>query len=234
MTRALLPLVLLAAAPAAAQTFTGTLAPTDPTRDGGARYDSYTFQAREGQQVKVRMTSDAFDTYLIVKGPTGQEFTNDDFEGTSVSQLEFVAGQGGAWTVWASSFNDTGAGDYAVEVTPGRIARIETVEGRLDPRDRQLPKGEFYDLVERPIAAGSPFTVELRAYGFDGYLVLESPSGKFYRNDDAEGGMDDGQGGTISRLADVAPESGAWKVYVTTATGDALGAYDLRFITFPN
>lgn len=228
-----LPLLLALAAlavPAAlaqpVQNLSGTLAAGDPTREGGMRYDAHAITAREGQMVKVRMTSDAFDTYLVVKGPNGEEHTNDDFEGTRVSQVEFVASTGGAWTVWASAFTGEAEGAYTVEVTPGAIATVELTEGRLDPRDKQLPKGEFYDLVERAFRSGVPFTVELKSYGFDGYLVLESPTGKMYRNDD------DGDAAT-SRLRDVAPEPGTWKIYVTTTGADAMGAYDLRVITFP-
>lgn len=234
MRRLLLPAALLVALPASAQTFSGTLADADPTRPGGARYDAHTFTLREGQQAKVRMTSETFDTYLIVKGPDGAEFTNDDFEGTSVSQVEFVATRGGTYTVWASAFSSEGRGDYTVEVTPGKVAQIATTEGRLDPRDQQFPKGEFYDLVERRMDGRTPFSVELHAYGFDGYLVVQAPSGRYYRNDDDEaaGGS---TGGNMQRsaLRDLAPEAGTWKIWVTTLGPETYGAYDLRVLTFP-
>lgn len=237
MTRlSLLPALLLAALPASAQTFTGTLTDTDPVREGGARYDAYTFTLREGQQATVRMTTtDAFDTYLIVKGPRGEEHANDDAGSTSTSQVSFVASAAGTWTIWASAYSDDGRGSYTVEVTPGKVARVETTQGRLDPTDTQMPKGEYYDLVERRIDSPSPFSVELVGYGFDSFLVLQSPSGTFYRNDDD---IDSGSGGNgnIQRSAvrDVPPEPGVWKIYVTTLGMDTFGAYDLRVLTFPN
>ena len=237
----LLPALLLLVLPAAAQSFTGELSDTDTAREGGNRYDAYTFTLRDGQQAKVRMTSEAFDTYLVVKGPDGAEFTNDDFEGTSVSQVEFVASKGGTWTVWASAFSDSGRGAYSVEVTPGRIAQVATTEGRLDPRDAQFPKGEYFDLIEKRMDGTTPFSLELVSYGFDGYLVLQSPSGRYYRNDDdAMGGSSSQAGGESngnmqrSALRDVQPEAGVWKIWATTLGADTFGAYDLRILTFPN
>ncbi len=226
MTRLFALLTLLALAlPAAAQPLAGTLEDADPSRDSGARYDASTVTLRENQRLVVRMTSDAFDTYLVVKGPKGEEFMNDDFDGTRVSQVEFVAASAGTWTVWASAYSTEGRGAYTLEITPGAVARVETIEGRLDPRDPQLPKGEFFDLLERTFATGAPFTLELLSYGFDGFLVVQSPSGTFYRNDD------DGDAHT-SRLRDLHPEPGTWKIWVTTTGADAMGAYDLRIVRF--
>lgn len=210
---------------ATAQPTTGSLDDADASRDNGARYDATTVTLRENQRLRVRMTSDAFDTYLVVRGPKGEEFVNDDFEGTRVSQVELVAASAGTWTVWASAYTSEGRGAYTLETTSGAVARVETIEGRLDPRDQQLPKGEFFDLFERALRADAPFTVELFSYGFDGFLVVQAPSGRFYRNDD------DGDTHT-SRLRDLTPEPGTWKIWVTTTGADAMGAYDLRIVTF--
>ncbi|HYE59366.1 MAG TPA: PPC domain-containing protein [Rhodothermales bacterium] len=226
MSRLLSLLLLgLLAGPVLAQPVNGTLDDADPSRDNGARYDAHTVTLRENQRLTVRMTSDAFDTYLVVRGPRGEEYTNDDFEGTRVSQVEIVAPSAGTWTIWASSYTSEGRGAYTLETTAGAVARVETIEGRLDPRDEQLPKGEYFDLIERPIRADGPFTIELLSYGFDGFLVVRSPSGRTYRNDD------DGDAHT-SRIRDLAPEPGTWKIWVTTAGADAMGAYDLRIVTF--
>ncbi|MEO0858661.1 MAG: hypothetical protein AAFY55_17585, partial [Bacteroidota bacterium] len=92
MHRFLLPLLALALAlPAAAQDFSGSLDDTDDTRENDAYYEVYTFEAEADDEVRVRMESSDFDTYLIVYGPTDEEYYNDDFEGTSVSQIEFAA-----------------------------------------------------------------------------------------------------------------------------------------------
>jgi hypothetical protein len=177
------------------------------------------------QQVTVRMTSAEFDTYLIVRGPDGTEFVNDDFESMSVSQVDFVAPVAGEWTVMASGFDSDALGAYELEITFGGVGEVETISGRLDPSDSVALKGEYYDTYTIEISGDGDFVLELQSYGFDGYLVAESPSGERWRNDDAE---------DIS-LSRIGPLSGAgtWTVYVTTSFEEQVGAYDLRVIRFP-
>ncbi len=215
------------ALPLRAQQHTGTLGAGSSHRDADIPYDAYKVELAEGQKVNVHLESAAFDTYLIVVGPGDARYENDDFGSTSASEIAFVAPRAGTYTVWASTYDNTGAGDYSLTITPGGVARVETVEGRLDPNDTPLPKGEYADTLERAIEAGAPFDVELRSYGFDGYLVLRAPSGTWYRNDD------DGDDTSRSRLADIAPEAGTWTIIVTSVSPDEFGAYDLRILTYP-
>ncbi len=223
-------LLLLATAlfalPAASQSYTGTLGPNSKSRDGGARYDAYPVTLATGQKVSVRLNSTAFDTYLLVVGPGDARFENDDNGSTEESLVEFVAPAAGTYTVWASAYDETGEGVYSLTVTPGAIARVETVEGRLDPNDTVLPKGERADTIERTIEATGPFDLELVCYGFDGYLAVQSPSGQWYRNDDA------GADPAHSRIGDLTPESGTWRIIVTTNAAEEFGAYDLRILTY--
>ena len=221
----LLPLCILLAAPLAAQTYTGTLGPTSQRRDDGIPYDAYEVALKEGQKVTVRLDSGLFDTFLIVSGPGETRFENDDFGSTSTSQVEFVAPRAGTYAVWASAYEAGNEGTYTLVVTPGAIARVEAVEGRLDPNDATLPKGEHADTIERTIPASAPFDLELVSYGFDGYLAVQAPSGTWYRNDDA--------GDTShSRLSNLPPEAGTWRIIVTSANAEEFGAYDLRLLTY--
>lgn len=223
--RILLVASLLLAAGLPGQTFTGTLEATDPLLEGTRHYDAYPITVEQQQQVTVRMTSPAFDTYLVVRGPDGTEFVNDDFESMSVSQVDFIAPVAGEWTVMASGFGSDALGAYELEVTLGGIGQIETISGRLDPNDSVALKGEYYDTHVIPIEGDGAFVVELESYGFDGYLVAVSPSGASTRNDDA---------GDMS-LSRVGPLSGAgmWTIHVTTSYEGQVGAYDLRIIRFP-
>ncbi|MEM1042050.1 MAG: PPC domain-containing protein [Bacteroidota bacterium] len=224
----LIPLLaLLLAAPAAAQTYSGTLEDGDPVRDFGELYDAYTFEAQEGQEVVVRLDGRAgLDTYLIVRSPSGAEWNNDDFEGASVSQVSLVAGEAGTWDVWASGFNNAQRGAYDLTVTLGGIAEVTTVQGRLDPSDRQSIKGEYVDTFAIDAPTSGRFSVELLCYGFDGYLRVTSPSGQRWRNDDA-GSTD------VSRIENLVGAPGEWTVDITTSFADEVGAYDLRVLSFP-
>src|SRR5690606_34286083 len=94
---ALPALAALLAAPAAAQpaVYDGTLDANDPVRPGGQPYDAYPFEVRADQLVTVRMQSPTFDTYLIVRSPSGVETISDDFDGTMISQVDLVAAEPG-------------------------------------------------------------------------------------------------------------------------------------------
>lgn len=217
----------LLAAPAVAQTHSGALEPGDTTREFGELYDAYSFEAQEGQQVTVRLEGEPnLDTYLIVRSPAGTEWTNDDFEGNNVSQVSFVAGEAGTWDVWASAYNSEQRGTYTVVITPGGIAEVTTVSGRLDPSDTQSIKGEYYDTHTIAAPVSGTFSVELVSYGFDGFLHVASPSGQHWRNDDAGST-------TLSRIENLQGAPGEWTVDVTTIGEGAVGAYDLRVLVFP-
>ena len=215
----------------AAQTYGGTLDNNDLTREGGAYYDEFTFQASANEMVKVRMTGIDFDTYLLVLPPSSDEpFTNDDFEGVSVSQVEFLAREQGTYTIQASAYTSGLTGPYDVQITLGPIANVETIEGRLVPRDEQAIKGEYYDEHSAQGGRGGQISFELLSYGFDGFLVVRSPSGQMFRNDDAMGASFDGTGARMSRIEPMANESGMWTVYATSLSAGEVGAYDLRII----
>lgn len=213
------------AAGAQAQSYTGSLTAGDPVREQGMWYDAYTFEASSAQQVRVRMASAEFDTYLIVRSPAGVETINDDFEGSSVSQLDFLASEAGTWTVWASSYGPDMGGAYTLDVTLGETGKLEVITGRLDPSDAVALKGEYYDTHSIDVPTDDPFVVELVSLGFDGFLVVTSPSGQAWRNDDA-----DSQ--TLSRVGPV-QGAGKWRIDVTTVGPGQVGAYDVKIMTFP-
>lgn len=230
MKRLSLLLVLLAPL-ASAQTFNGTLADGDPVREGGAYYDEYTFQVAENELVTVRMTGIDFDTYLTVKPPSGGDpFVNDDFDGVSISQVDFLAREGGIYTVQASGYSAGLTGDYEVVVTSSGVADVQTMEGRLVPGDEQALKGEYFDEFDVQGDSNGRISFELLSYGFDGFLVVQSPSGRMYRNDDAMGSAYMGGHTRLSRIEATSDENGMWTVYVTSLSEGEVGAYDLRII----
>ena len=61
----------------------GELTKRDPRLSDDSPYDEYTIELNEGEGVSVEMSSYDVDTYLIVTGPQGEEFSNDDFGGST-------------------------------------------------------------------------------------------------------------------------------------------------------
>ena len=210
-------------------TFTGTLTDRDPVRDGDTPVDTYTTTVQAGDEVTVTMSSDDFDTYLVVRQPNGREQANDDFGSTRVSQVRFDAAQAGTATIQATAYGSRGRGDYEVRVSAVRATVVSTVPGRLDYQDRQQIKGEFYDeLAVRTPPAGQ-FYIELTTLGFPGYLRVSSPGGVQTRS---ETRYSYGEDRTPVRVGPFAAERGTWTVDVTSADASSpVGAYDLRVIT---
>jgi serine/threonine-protein kinase len=104
--------------PTAAGTIrTGRLEAGDVTLNSGEFQDTYTFQWTQGTVVRVEARSNDFDTYLIVKPPTGAQIDNDDMaQGNRNAGLDVNVTQTGTWTVIVTSFRAGEVGAYDLEV----------------------------------------------------------------------------------------------------------------------
>ncbi len=221
-------LILFLSLPSSGQAIMGSLDSGDSTREGGERFDVHIIQVDETRKLTVRMeavVAESFDTYLIMRSPSGVETINDDFDGQRVSQLEVWATETGTWTVWASQYNAEGGGAYELTIDKGPPAKVDVIQGRLDYADQKALKGEYFDTHSWDASSDDRVIFELLSLGFDGYLVVTSPSGQVWRNDDA--------GST--QLSRIGPVSGAgtWRIDITSNAIDETGAYDLRLITLP-
>lgn len=223
----LLTTTALAAVPvlmtAQTEEINGTLESGDLMREGQELYDVHTLEIDGPRMMKVTLTSDEIDTYLVVKTPYGTEESNDDWEGSN-SHVEFLAEEEGTYTIWASSYDADSQGSYTLSIDAEQEVSVERKEGRLDPRDEQLPKGEYVDTYKQSIDAGGPFSIRMKSYGFDGYLVVVSPSGETFRNDDYDSDV------SVSMLTGLSPEKGEWTIHCTTLDIEEVGAYDLEII----
>ena len=119
---ALLVLVIATAAmPAAAQDFEGTLQPGDSTLTSGEYADSYLLTVTAGDNIVVDLTSGDFDPYLILRSPAGEQWDNDDWEGSlSHSRIEMKAAVAGTWQVTVTSYQPGETGAYAIDMVVSR------------------------------------------------------------------------------------------------------------------
>jgi hypothetical protein len=108
------------------QTVTGSLSSTDAELDDGRRHDAYAYTGRAGERIRISMSSDEFDTVIIlgrmVDGAFEQLDSNDDAEageGTN-SVLEVELPDDGRYIIQATSFSTDQAGDYRLTVGGGR------------------------------------------------------------------------------------------------------------------
>lgn len=206
---------------------TGTLASGDASLPGYGYADTYTFEADADQLAVVDLHSDAFDTYLLLRSPSGEEFTNDDYEGnTSRSLLSMALPESGLWEIVASSFMGDETGAYTLNLhldTDSTVlanAGPRSESGSLSASDATLGSGEYRDIYEVEGRPGQQLRAELLSEDFDTFLILQAPSGETVENDDADST-------SRSLIETELAELGTYRVVVTSYDVGSTGAYSL-------
>ncbi|MDJ0908768.1 MAG: caspase family protein [Woeseiaceae bacterium] len=230
----------------------GALQAGDATLSSGEYIDSYYFEGLPGERVDIDLTSSDFDTYLILVTPSYEQIENDDWNGdTSRSFIQadltepgtyrvvvtsFEPGERGAYRMTMSPSSDVIAADYqapddggaqissrdSIELTIGR-----RTEGVLSSDDALLVNGEYNDVYVFDANAGEDIEIDLQSAEFDTYLVVESPSGQTFENDD----FNSNTAQSVVRLT--ARESGRYRVMVTSYAAREMGQYELLVTTSP-
>jgi hypothetical protein len=97
--------------------------------------------------------------------------------------------------------------------------------GDLRAGDQRLTSGEFYDEYTIEATAGSRLVVSLESGDFDTYLIVRSPGGDPFENDDFEGST------TLSRVDVDVTETGTWRVLATSYEAGQTGSYVVSMST---
>lgn len=99
--------------------FNEALGKNDDALASGEFVDRYTFQGRRGQPVTVDYSSEDFDTYLIVRSPSGVQVDIDDTGESLNSRYETVLEEDGLYTVLATSYAPGAGGYYRLALEEG-------------------------------------------------------------------------------------------------------------------
>lgn len=194
----------------------------------GEYLDSYFFEGTANQTAVFDLRSAEFDTYLIILGPDGEQFENDDYEGDmSRSLVSTVLESNGTYEVMVTSYDVGETGSYTLEInTEDELdATINLDEvGQLQTDDEILASGEYMDSYEFSALPGQMVTVSLVSDDFDAYLILQSPSGEIFEDDDSLGS------GTDSLVEFEASEFGTYEIWVTSYATEETGAYTLQVL----
>lgn len=117
----------------AGQRVTGNLARTDQMLADSSYFDTYSYQGRAGERVRIAMTSSAFDTYLsigqVVDGRYQELDKNDDGDGTN-SVIDVTLPQAGTYQIRANSFLKGQTGAYTLQIGAGTGARPQQDQPR--------------------------------------------------------------------------------------------------------
>ncbi len=93
----------------------GRLEAGDSTLVSGEYEDVYSFEATNGGDVVIDVRSEAFDTYLMLRTPSGDQVENDDHEGdASRSLIALRLDEGRTYEVTVTSYQPGEMGDYTL------------------------------------------------------------------------------------------------------------------------
>ena len=202
----------------------GSLRAGDETRANGSYNDSYSFVADRGDSTIIDLRSGEFDTFLTVRAPNGEEFSNDDYESSfDRSLVSIPRTETGIYEVIVSSFAQGESGGYTLEIsTDDRPLESlnQQISGVLIDEDSTFTDGEYYDNYEFEGRPGQSITIDLRSDEFDTYLILRQPNGEELANDDTEG--------SNSRIEVTLSEAGSYEVVVSSFAGGETGEYQLN------
>jgi len=221
------------------QTVDGTLEAAETKSDqGGAVADVYQLNGRQGEQYTLTLSSEAFDSYLYVRGPGSLSQDNDDDgSGSYNSRLNIVFPENGTAQVYVTSFSRNAVGAYQLRVERtgegGNVAQSGTPDGappiaaqqlagELAQGDTQLQSGEFVDTFPLQGVAGQRVEISLASQQFDTYVAISGPNGFQEYNDD-----DTANNTRNSRLVTTLPANGEYTVHVTSYAPGEVGSYQL-------
>lgn len=211
----------------------GRLSADDPSIESGEYYDLYELEVEGEARVRIELRSEDFDTYLGAFDRAGIDVENDDADGTN-SELDFTTEGPTRVSVVVTSYAPGETGDYELLATLSYTdADAEDEEevvllaepelaGRLEPGDRTLASGEYVDILHFTGARNQSVSISLESDDFDTYLILDPPE-----SDQVD--VDDSRGSTNSHLDLLLPESGIYRVLVTSYAVGERGDYRLRW-----
>lgn len=103
-------------APNADNQVTGVLSADSPKMATGEFAYQLDLTVQAGLKITVDLTSSDFGTYLVVLGPNGENWQNDDFEGNlHQSQVIFTAEKEGIYNILATTSTIGETGEFKIE-----------------------------------------------------------------------------------------------------------------------
>jgi hypothetical protein len=216
-------------------TVEGQLTETDGKSESDTPADAWRFEGREGQRVRIDMTSDDFDTYLELFDENRVSLDEDDDggpEGTN-SRMTITLPRTGSYIVEARAFSD-GTGDYSLSITevepdraPEPIAFGASLQGEIGESDPRDDDDRGFDAFTFSGVEGQRIQAIMRSGDFDTFLQIGKADGEFTALADDDDGLMEG---TDSRLNFTLPEDGDYVLRALPLGSDAKGLYSIELI----
>jgi tetratricopeptide (TPR) repeat protein len=125
----------LRVAQATATTVTGELSEQSDRLNDGSFFERHPFEGEAGQVIRIDLTSEDFDPYLIVIGPDGNDIAQDDDGGNGTdARLTLTLPTTGTYQILANTYRPGATGSY--------ILSWETVTGEAALQAETLQRAE--------------------------------------------------------------------------------------------
>ncbi len=216
-------------------TVRGELTDDDGRSAGDIHADAYRFTGREGQRVRIDMTSTSFDTFIELFDDNQVSLGSDDDggpEGTN-SRLIFTLPRDGAYVIEARAFSDA-RGRYSLAVSevaadkpPQPLAFGATLQGEIAETDSRDNDDRGYDAFVFDGREGQRVRAIMRSGDFDTYLQIGNAEGEFSPLAQDDDGLGEG---TDSRLNFTLPSDGRYVLRASPLGSEGKGLYSLELL----
>ena len=130
----------------------GTLSTSDRVGPNGRYEHEHVVSLRAGEPVAIDLSSEGFDTFLIVQSPSRRRLENDDIvQGNLNSRLAFTAPETGRYTIVVTSYQPGATGYYQLDVARGAQAQAQSqAQARAHVQTQPFVQTQPYNRTQPP------------------------------------------------------------------------------------
>lgn len=186
----------------------------------GEFYDIYEIELQAGEYVDLYITSEAFDTYLLLIEPNETEINIDDYYADDINAgLLFVARETGTYTIYVTSSKVGETGDYKFTCDTFQTSLVQAQEGVLEKDDEMSWKGgEYFDSYELKLGPNEKRVLTLHSDDFAVHLAMHWPDGY----------VDYVYGYPAATTIEADDKGGTYTLIVTSTEARQIGRYRLE------
>ena len=215
------------------ETSNGSLNPSDCVQPDGAYGDRFSLSLSSRTDVRIDLTSNAFDAFLELRDNFGNVIAANDDAGGSLNSRIIQPLEAGSYIILARSLGPAQSGSYVLSVSLGPdcsplgdLTLGVTVTGTLAADDCLFEFGGLMDNWSLSLTSTQKLRIDLKSSDFDEILLVRDPQGFIFA------GADWG-GPTGHARLEIELPAGDWTISVAAPVETARGTYDLTVDVAP-